>query len=176
MHSGVEESRAIDTIRAALDAGVNFIDTAPAYGNGESEERVGRAIAEGGVARESVVLATKASGKTLTAAEIAADCDASLKRLRTSYIDLYQIHWPQRVVPLSETLDAMRKLKQQGKVRAIGVCNFGPADLADAGVQDQEIASDQVAYSLLSRGPELGLTDACRRAATAPNMSRRISP
>lgn len=163
MHAAIDERRAIDTIRAAIEAGVNFIDTAPAYGNGESEERLGRALADGGIARDSVILATKASGGTLSRDEILADCELSLKRLRTSFIDLYQIHWRRSVVPLEETIEAMHALKQQGKVRAIGVCNFGPADLADAAVAKYESVSDQVAYSLLSRGPEFGLQAACQQ-------------
>jgi myo-inositol catabolism protein IolS len=163
MHAEIDERRAIETIRAAIDAGVNFIDTAPAYGSGESEERLGRALADGGIPRDSVILATKASGSTLSRDEILADCDSSLTRLRTSYIDLYQIHWRRSGVPLEETLEAMQTLKRHGKIRAIGVCNFGPADLADAAVATNEIVSDQVAYSLLSRGPEFGLQAACQQ-------------
>ena len=161
MHAAIDEKRAIETIRAAIDSGVNFIDTAPAYGNGESEERLGRALSD--IARDRVILATKASGTTLSREEILADCERSLKRLQTSYIDLYQIHWRRGVVPLEETFDALRHLKRQGKVRAIGVCNFGPADLADADVAKNEIASDQVASSLFSRGPEFGLQAACQQ-------------
>ena len=166
MHARVAEQQATDTIRAAIDSGVNFIDTAPAYGDGESEERLGRALADCGVARDKVVLATKASGKTISRAEILADCEASLARLQTSYIDLYQIHWRHRVVPLAESMDAMQRLKEQGKVRAIGVCNFGPADLADAGVEANAIVSDQVVYSLLSRGAEFELAEVCKKHDT----------
>jgi aryl-alcohol dehydrogenase-like predicted oxidoreductase len=156
MHQAIDEAQAADTVAAALDCGINLIDTAPAYG--EAEERLGRALA--GRRRDSYVLATKASGPTLSAAEVTADCEASLRRLNVEYVDLYQIHWQKRVVPLAETLLAMDALARSGKVRAIGLCNSGPNDLAEA-MDCVPIVSDQVVYNLLSRAAEFELLPAC---------------
>jgi aryl-alcohol dehydrogenase-like predicted oxidoreductase len=160
MHkSAIGEQQAVATIHSALDCGLNFIDTAPAYGaDGEAERLVGAALRD---RRDEAVIAPKASGPTLSAAEIAADCEASLRRLRADVIDLYQIHWPKRVVPLAETLEAMNRLVSAGKVRLIGVCNFGPIDLAESFAHARPV-TDQVAYSLLTRAPEMELIPACR--------------
>lgn len=163
MHANVDADLATQTIRAAVELGINLFDTAPAYGDGESESRLGDALADAGAPRDRLVLATKACGPTLSRAEIVADCEASLKRLRTDYIDLYQIHWRKNVAPLAETFDAMAQLKRDGKVRSIGVCNFGPQDLADAWTVGAAPVSDQVVYSLLSRGAEFALTALCEQ-------------
>jgi aryl-alcohol dehydrogenase-like predicted oxidoreductase len=154
----IPEEQAIATVHAALDAGINFFDNAPMYGDGVAEVRLGKALKG---RRHKAVVATKISSNTLSEAEVFAECDAALQRLGMDYVDLYQIHWPRRVVPLSETLGAMEKLIQVGKVRAIGVCNFGPLDLADAIETRKPVATDQVAYSLLARGPELEVRDLC---------------
>lgn len=156
-YGGIGEDQAIDTVQAALDCGITVLDTAPAYGNGESEELVGKAL-EG--KRDKVILATKASGKTLSAKEIAEDCDASLKRLRTDYIDLYQIHWNRYTVPAEETLRAMEKLVADGKVRALGVCNYGPIDMAEA-LGITKLQTNQMAYSMLTRAIEFEIVDQC---------------
>lgn len=131
------EQAARNTLSAALEQGINLIDTAPVYGAGLAEERVGRAIKG---KRTSLVLATKcgislAGGRPdhdLRPSSIIAECDASLRRLQTDYIDLYQIHWPDPKVPLAESLETLVKLKEQGKIRAIGVCNFSREQLAQA--------------------------------------------
>ncbi len=156
-YGGIGADQAIDTVRAALDHGITLLDTAPAYGNGESEELVGKALAG---KRDRVILATKASGKTLSAREIADDCDASLKRLRTDHIDLYQVHWNRYTVPAEETLRAMEELVAAGKVRALGVCNYGPIDLAEA-LTITKPATNQVAYSMLTRAIEFQIVDRC---------------
>jgi aryl-alcohol dehydrogenase-like predicted oxidoreductase len=161
MHDAVDARLAADTIRAALDAGINFFDTAPAYGDGESESRLGDALRDARAPRGRLVIATKASGPTLSRDEILRDCDASLRRLRTDYIDVYQLHWRRNAVPLAESLDALASLRKDGKVREIGVCNFGPRDMADAWACGAEVVTDQVAYSLFSRGVEFGLASAC---------------
>lgn len=122
------------TIDAALDAGVKFIDTAPFYGNGESERRIGDALADGGK-RASVVVASKAviPGTTYTYDSVIASVEASLARLRTDWIDLLQIHeadmQPYDLL-FAETLPALRKLKEQGKIRHIGVTGRNTARLA----------------------------------------------
>jgi len=134
MWGGTDERESIATIHAALSQGINLIDTAPAYGFGVSEEIVGAAL--DGV-RTQAVIATKTGlewhdGKVYrnaTRARIMQEVDDSLRRLRTDYIDIYQVHWPDPLVPVEETADAMRALLEQGKIRAIGVSNFSVAQM-----------------------------------------------
>jgi aryl-alcohol dehydrogenase-like predicted oxidoreductase len=131
MWGGTDSLESIATIRAALEEGINLIDTAPAYGFGVSEKIVGKALAEAGL-RSQAVIATKAGlewrdgriYRNASRARIMQEIDASLRRLRTDYIDIYQVHWPDRLVPVEETAAAMLKLYEQGKIRAIGVSNF----------------------------------------------------
>lgn len=156
-YDGIEDEAGIATIRSALDHGINFFDTAPGYGNGASEELLGRALED---VRDQVIIADKVNTAELTAEDVKRECEKSLKLLRTDYIDLYQIHWPKNVVPIQETLGAMLELKKEGKVRALGVCNYGPIDFAEAlGVT--ELATNQVAYSLLGRAVEFEVQDLC---------------
>ncbi|HTV17822.1 MAG TPA: aldo/keto reductase, partial [Polyangiaceae bacterium] len=152
--------------RAAVDAGITFFDTAPGYGDGLSERRLGLGL-EG--LRQKVVVATKIGPDAMAAGKVAESVERSLRHLRSDYIDLIQIHWPSRSVPLAETLGALEALKRAGKVRAIGVSNFGALDLADA----VEIAAareiiapttNQLPYSLLSRAIEFEIMPACARA------------
>ncbi len=136
MWGGTDEERSIDTIWAALDRGITLIDTAPAYGEGHAETIVGKALERWG-RRDQVVLATKAgldwtSGRmtrNATQARIFREIDESLRRLRTDYIDIYQVHWPDPLVPFAETAEAMRTLFQQGRIRAIGVSNYSTAQM-----------------------------------------------
>jgi aryl-alcohol dehydrogenase-like predicted oxidoreductase len=129
MWGGTDQRESVATIRAALDQGINLIDTAPVYGFGVSEEIVGAAL-EG--RRSRAVIATKTGlewreGKVYrnaTRARIMQEVDDSLRRLRTDYIDIYQVHWPDPLVPVEETAEAMLSLHEQGKIRAIGVSNF----------------------------------------------------
>ncbi|MCY9109877.1 aldo/keto reductase [Bacillus atrophaeus] len=131
MWGGTDEENAIKTIHAAFEKGITFIDTAPAYGFGQSEEIVGKAIEHYG-ARNQVVLATKTAldwkhnqlYRHATRARIIEEIENSLKRLKTDYIDLYQVHWPDPLVPIEETAEAMKELYDAGKIRAIGVSNF----------------------------------------------------
>ncbi|MEM8782127.1 MAG: aldo/keto reductase [Planctomycetota bacterium] len=156
-YDGIPDDEAVKTIHAAIDAGINFFDNAPAYGNGHAEEQLGHAIHD---RRDRVVIATKASGQTLSADEITADCEASLKRLRTDVIDLHQIHWPRRQVPLDESIRALEDLRASGKVRHLGVCNFGPRDLSEL-FELATPCTNQVAYSLLARGVEIDTAPLC---------------
>ena len=156
-YSDIPLSQAVQTIDAALDAGVNFFDNAPMYGDGEAERRLGEALRG---KRGRAIIGTKISSETLSAEEVARESEASLVRLQTDYIDLYQIHWPRRVVSLDETLSAMEKLIDSGKVRAIGVCNFGPQDLGEA-LEKHRIETNQLAYSLLARGAEFEVQPMC---------------
>ena len=129
MWGGTDEAESIATIRAAIDHGINVVDTAPAYGFGRSEEIVGKAIAH---ARSNVIIATKVGlewqgGKVFrnaSRARIMREIEDSLRRLQTDYIDVYQVHWPDPLVAIEETAEAMYALYNQGKIRAIGVSNF----------------------------------------------------
>lgn len=131
---GIEDDTSIATYRAAFDNGVTTFDTAEEYGAGHSERLLGRAL---GDVRDEIVIATKVSWNNLAADKVVEACERSLRNLGTDRIDLYQIHWPagtfgSPVVPLDETLGAMEKLRQQGKIRAIGVSNFSSRQLAEA--------------------------------------------
>ncbi len=138
MWGGSNESDAIATIHAALDRGINLIDTAPVYGFGRSEEIVGKALAEGG-RRKRVYIATKVGldwkdGKPFrnaSKARIVEEAEASLRRLKTDVIDLYQVHWPDPNTPIAEVAEAMGELHRTGKIRAIGVSNFSPAQMKE---------------------------------------------
>ena len=135
MWGGTDQRESEATIHAALDQGINLIDTAPVYGFGVSEEIVGAAL-EG--IRDRAVIATKTGlewrdGKVYrnaTRARIMQEVDDSLRRLRTDYIDIYQVHWPDPLVPVEETAEAMRSLYELGKIRAIGVSNFSVDQMA----------------------------------------------
>jgi len=152
-----DEADSIATIHAALDAGVNFFDTAEGYGNGYSEEVVGKALRD---RREEAIIATKVSASHLSQDEIVKACGRSLKRLQSDYIDLYQIHWPSRTIPLDETMYALERLREQGKIRAIGVCNFAAQDLTDL-LAVGHVETDQLPYSLLWRAIEYGIQPKC---------------
>jgi aryl-alcohol dehydrogenase-like predicted oxidoreductase len=137
MWGGTDDKESIRTIHAALDQGINLIDTAPVYGYGRSEEIVGEALRQHG-RRESVILATKVgldwtNGKierNSTRQRILQEFKDSLRRLQTDYIDIYQVHWPDPLVPVEETAATLQELYEQGKIRAIGVSNYSPTQMA----------------------------------------------
>jgi len=157
MWGGSDEAAAIRTIEAALDKGVSLIDTAPVYGFGVSEEIVGKALAKPG-ARERAVLATKAglewkAGKVVRNSQpdrIRQEIEDSLRRLETDRIDIYQLHWPDPLVPVEETAAVLAALLKEGKIRAIGVSNFNPAQM-DAFRQVAPIHTVQPPYNLFER-------------------------
>ena len=130
--AGVEQDLADKLVKASVDAGINFIDTADVYTNGESEKTLAAAIANLGIGRQEVIIATKAYGRTgpgrndvgASRGHIMNAVEASLKRLRTDYIDLYQIHAADSVTPMEETMRALNTLVEQGKVRYIGCSNW----------------------------------------------------
>jgi aryl-alcohol dehydrogenase-like predicted oxidoreductase len=163
---GTDESESIATIRAALDQGINLIDTAPAYGFGVSEEIIGKALT--GV-RSAAIVATKVGlewrdGKVYrnaTRGRIMAEVHDSLRRLRTDYIDIYQVHWPDPLVPMEETAGAMRELYEQGKIRAIGVSNFSVAQMR-AFRQVAPLHVLQSPYNLFERSIEAQVLPYCR--------------
>jgi aryl-alcohol dehydrogenase-like predicted oxidoreductase len=152
MWVGIEDAQTIEAIRAAFDAGITTVDTAEVYGNGHSEEIVAQALSD---VRDRVIYASKVFANHLKHDQVIAACEGSLQRLKTDYIDLYQIHWPcgafkSEIVPIEETMNALNTLKQQGKIRAIGVSNFSRTQLEEAS-QYGRIDSLQPPYSLFWR-------------------------
>jgi aryl-alcohol dehydrogenase-like predicted oxidoreductase len=168
MWGGTDTRESIATIRAALDQGMNLIDTAPAYGFGVSEEIVGKAIADARL-RSRAIIATKVGlewhdGKVYrnaTRERIMREVDDSLRRLQTDYIDIYQVHWPDPLVPVEETADAMGMLYDQGKIRAIGVSNFSVAQM-ERFRQIAPLHVLQPPYNLFERGIEADILPYCR--------------
>ncbi|MFO7637334.1 MAG: aldo/keto reductase [Clostridia bacterium] len=146
------------TLETAVSNGINFFDTASAYGMGHSEEVVGRTL---GKVREKVFISSKASAAGLVRDHAEASVDASLKRLGTSYIDVYFIHWPHPDIPVEEPVEQLMKLKEAGKIRAIGVSNFTLAHMKRA-VKAGKIDVLQPCYSLYWRHIEKDLLGFCR--------------
>lgn len=175
MWGGADEDAAIRALQASFRAGITTIDTAPAYGFGKSEELIGRAME--GIPRDKYQILTKYGlnwktqdgefyfdtidlkgnptkvFKYARASSVIRECDDSLRRLRTDYIDLLQIHWPDPTTPIAETMGAVAKLIEQGKVRAAGVCNYS-AQQVDEALRTVNLVSNQVPYSLIHRGIE----------------------
>lgn len=175
MWGGADRKEAVEAIKASLDHGVTSIDTAPAYGQGLSEEICGEAIR--GTDRTKIQLLTKyglswdttkgefffksqdSKGKNLMIHKLASkesimkECENSLKRLGTDYIDLYQIHWPDSTTPVSETMEAMQRLMEQGKIKAAGVCNYS-LELMKEAEKTIPLTSNQVPYSMVYRDIE----------------------
>ena len=134
----VNKKESMEAIETMIERGVNLIDTAPFYGLGESEKIVGEVIRD---KRDDIVLLTKAGTgwdekgvpfKRSDYKSILKDCEESLQRLKTDYIDLYLIHWPDEVTPIEEMMDAMNKLKQDGKIRFIGASNFSKEEVLES--------------------------------------------
>ncbi len=165
---GTDDDESVRTIHAALDLGINVIDTAPAYGFGHSEEVVGRAIAERG-GRDRVVLATKlglerhgdALYRNSTRQQIFREIEESLQRLRTDYIDLYQVHWPDPRTPYEQTAQALLDLKKAGKIRAIGVSNYS-IDAMERFSKITPIATAQPPLNLFERESQQDVLRWCR--------------
>ena len=179
---GTDDEKAIGAIHKAIDAGMTTIDTAPMYGLGHSERIVGKAIAG---RRDKVQLLTKyslrwdlAEGefyfettdndgrarkvyRNAKKARVIAECEQSLRRLGTDYIDLYQCHWPDHTTPVEETMEAMEKLIKDGKVLAAGVSNFS-TDQIDACCKVLALAADQPPYSMVNRDIEADVLPYCR--------------
>ena len=146
-------------VAAAIDGGVNLFDTAEMYGNGASEEALGKAL---GSKRGEVLIASKFLPDHAAPDQLRASCEASLQRLGTDYIDLYQVHWPVRDVPLEEVCATLAALRDEGKIRAIGVSNFGREDLS-AWLELGGAASNQLGYNLGFRAIEYDIVPLCRR-------------
>jgi len=152
-----DDTESIATIHAALEAGVNFFDTAEGYGGGHSETILGRALVGH---RHEAVIATKVGRRHLSGETVRQACEESLRRLKTDYIDLYQIHWSSHTVPLDETMEAFERLHEQGKVRAISVSNFGLQDLSDL-LAIGRCETNQLPYNLLWRAIEYEIKQKC---------------
>jgi aryl-alcohol dehydrogenase-like predicted oxidoreductase len=166
----LDEPGAHAVVRAALDAGVTMFDTADIYGGTRSEEFLGRAL---GSRRDEAIVATKFGGEVdgrsgASAAHVREAAEASLRRLGTDRIDLYQLHFPDPSVPLDETLGALDELVHAGKVREIGCSNFSPELIAESTGTSRRsgrarFVSVQNEYSLLRRAPERGVLDECAK-------------
>lgn len=175
MWGKTDRNDAIEAIRASYDLGVTSIDTAPIYGQGESEEIVGDAIK--GISRDKIQILTKFGMrwdlnkgdfgfksknnegieidiyKYAGKESIIKECEDSLRRLGTDYIDLYQIHWPESTTPIAETMEAVATLIKQGKVRYAGVCNYNSDQMAEA-EKTISLVSNQIPFSMVNRAME----------------------
>ena len=162
-----------EVVRFAVDQGCNFFDTAEAYNGGASEASLGLAL--DGIPRERVLIGTKISPSNTQPDKLAEHCDASLRRLRTDYVDLYLVHWPITAhsirhftgekIPTPRVQDAFAalvQLQKAGKIRYIGVSNFGPAKLDEALATGAEVVINELPYSLLTRAIELEILPRCR--------------
>ncbi|PAU82364.1 general stress protein [Halovibrio salipaludis] len=174
MWGGTDEAQSIDTIHRAIDKGIGLVDTAPVYGFGRSEEIVGKALADG--RRDQVALATKVAlnwnddhdkvWRDASASRIEQEVDDSLRRLQTDRIDIYQVHWPDPETPMEETARALEKLYRAGKIRAIGVSNFTPAQM-DELQKTVPLHSLQPPYNLFERDIEQETLPYCRENGIA---------
>ena len=173
----IDETRTEEVIEAALEQGINFLDTADMYADGKSEELIGRFLVGGGH-RSDVIIATKfgnqmpGQGQGAHPRYVRKAFEASLKRLRTDYIDLYQQHLPDPDVPIADTLAALDELVKSGKVREIGCSNFSAQQLREAQaaahrLESARFVSVQNEYSLLRRDPEDGVLAECEREGLA---------
>ena len=160
MWGGTDEKASVQTIHAALEKGINLIDTAPVYGFGRSEEIVGKALRQYNH-RRNIFISTKAclaweNGRVFRSAtrrQIKKDLEDSLRRLQTDYIDIYFVHWPDPLVHAEETAEAMKDLFYEGKIRAVGVSNYSPAQMADF-EKFSPLHVSQPPYNLFERGIE----------------------
>lgn len=153
-----DDDDSIAAVHASLDVGVNFFDTAEGYSDdANSEEVLGRALAG---RRGEAVIATKIGDAHLHPSTVAEHCEGSLARMKTDYIDLYQIHWPNHDVLVQDTMTELLKLQESGKVRALGVCNFAVRDLTDI-LECGAIVTNQLPYNLIWRALEFAIKPTC---------------
>lgn len=168
MWGGTDEEDAIKAIQTAIEKGINLIDTAPIYGFGRSEEIVGKAIQN--YDRKKIIIATKVGlewkngepFRNSTKERIFKEINDSLKRLKADYIDIYQVHWPDPLVPIEETAKAMCKLFEKGKIRAIGISNYSSEQME----KFREFAPlhvSQSPYNLFERKIEEGIIPYCKK-------------
>jgi len=157
------DREAVEIIKYAVEKGMHLIDTAEYYGGGHSEELVGEAIKE--FPREKVFIATKVWHTNLRYHDVLKALERSLKRLQVDCVDLYQIHFPNPSIPIKETMKAMEKLVDDGKVRFIGVSNFSLKELEEAmsSMSRYDIVSNQVLYNPMDRRIEEDLLPFCKK-------------
>lgn len=147
-----QDPRALAVFGSALSLGYTHFDTAESYAAGHCEELLGRAIHEHHVDRSSLFLTSKVKPENLAARRVVAACEGSLKRLRTDYIDLYLVHWPNRATRLEDTFMGLNQLAREGKIRHVGVSNFDLDLLKQAqGISDVPLLTNQVPMSLFER-------------------------
>ena len=154
-----DESDSIAALHASLDAGATLIVTAEGYGHGSSEQIVGQALRD---RRDQAIICTKASPEHHRYDDLIFACERSLQRLRTDYIDIYMLHWPNHALGFEEPVGALQRLKEQGKVRQIGVSNFGAQDLMDI-LGRCRVEADELPYNLLWRAIEYDIAPECIR-------------
>lgn len=154
-----DDAESIRVIHCALERGITLIDTAEAYGKGHAEEVVGRALVG---RRQKAVIATKVMASHLAPDELEAALEGSLKRLRTDYVDVYFIHWPNPDVPIGPTMAALERLRAQGRIKSVGVSNFGPAEMNSAR-EHGTIDVLQPPYNMLWREIEAETLPYCRQ-------------
>jgi diketogulonate reductase-like aldo/keto reductase len=157
------DMEAIEAIRYAIELGMTHIDTAEMYGGGHAEELVGEAIKP--FKRDEIFIASKVWHTNLRYDDVLRACERSLRRIQTSYIDLYYIHWPSDVIPLSETMKAMERLYKDGKIRYIGLSNFSPTQIEEARsyLSTTDVVAIQAEYSLYNRKIEGDVIPYCFR-------------
>lgn len=153
-----EERDSLAAIKEAYDLGITCFDTAEAYGNGASENLLAKVLKG---ERSEIIIASKVGPQDFAPENVIKACERGLKNLKTDYIDLYQLHWPNPEIPLEYTLDALDKLKQSGKIRAYGVSNFGVKSLEACKSLGYSASSNQMAYNLLFRAIEFSILPKC---------------
>lgn len=153
-----KDSRA--TLRAAYDEGINFFDTAKGYGAGKSEELISKEL---GDVRHRIFIASKVSPDELAYPDIKEACHDRLRSLKTDYIDLMQIHWPNWEINVEDAIRGLEELKQEGKIRAYGVSNFGKKDMTEAIAFGAQLSGNQLPYNLLWRAIEYDIVPLCQQ-------------
>ncbi len=153
-----DEKQGIATIHAALDGGINFFDTAESYNSGRSEEIVGKALAD---RRDRALIATKISPRNTDPEAVRTHLEASLRRLRTDYVDLYQVHWPMPPANIEGAVAVLEELHSSGKVRTLGISNHGVQQMEALVWTGAPFASNQLCYNLITRAIEFEVVPAC---------------
>lgn len=172
-----DDREAAEIVARALDSGVNYFDTAEGYNDGRSEAALGRALAG---RRSEAIIGTKISPQNTQPQTLRQHCEASLRRLGADTIDIYMVHWPITDHPVADAFAALADLRREGKIRAIGISNFGPTQLQEAVATGVPLEVNQLGYSLLNRTIELEILPACQRygigvAAYMPLMQGLLS-
>lgn len=166
---GEQSQRDVDGVaQAAIDLGANFFDTAEGYNDGESEIALGKALKG---RRHAAILGSKLSPANAGPENMRKHCEASLKRLGTDYLDIYMLHWPinersvqgapEKLPALSDALDGLRQLKREGKIRYVGISNFGISQMAEVLDLGGEIVTNELPYNLLSRAIDIEILPFC---------------